>query len=84
MRARELRLASGQRQADLAAAAGVTLSTLRRLERNGEVGFENIVRVALALGAEHGLLELFPPREARSLDDIIESNRKRSRARKKR
>lgn len=83
-RAKELRLAAGQRQADLAAAAGVTLSTLKRFERSGQVGFETVVRVALALGAERGFAELFPPREARSLDDVLAASRKRQRARKNR
>ena len=83
-RARQLRLASGQRQTDLAAAAGVTLSTLKRFERSGEVGFETVVRIALALGAERELAALFPPREARSLDEILAANRPRVRARAKR
>lgn len=83
-RARELRLAHGLRQADLAEAAGVALSTLKRFEQSGEAGFETVTRIAFALGAEQGVAQLFPPRDARSLDDILSSNRKRLRARKKR
>ncbi len=71
------------RQVDLAEAAGVTLSTLKRFERSGEVGFETIVRIALALGAEREFAALFPPPEARSLDQILAAGRKRLRARKK-
>jgi transcriptional regulator with XRE-family HTH domain len=82
-RAGELRLARGMRQADLAEAAGVTLSTLKRFERSGEVGFETIVRVALALGAEREFAALFPSPEPRSLDQILDAGRKRLRARKK-
>ncbi len=83
-RARQLRLADGQRQADLAAAAGVTLSTLKRFEGSGQVGFETVVRIALALGAGRGFADLFPPPDPRSLDDILSASRKRLRARGKR
>jgi transcriptional regulator with XRE-family HTH domain len=82
-RAKERRLAGGMRQADLAEAAGVTLSTLKRFERSGAVGFEVVTRIALALGAEREFAALFPPAEARSLDEILAGNRKRLRARKK-
>lgn len=81
-RAKDRRLARGMRQTDLAEAAGVPLSTLKRFERSGAVGFEAVARIALALGAERELAELFPPAEARSLDQILAANRKRVRARK--
>lgn len=81
-RARERRLASGLRQSDLAARAGVTLSTLRRFEAGGNVGFDAVVRVALALGAEREVADLFAPIETRSLDQILESQKKRYRARR--
>jgi transcriptional regulator with XRE-family HTH domain len=82
-RARELRLARGMRQTDLAAAAGVTVSTLKRFESSGSAGFGAVVRVAFALGAERSLDELFAMPDTRSLDDILRMNRKRLRARKK-
>jgi transcriptional regulator with XRE-family HTH domain len=83
-RARELRLASGQRQADVAEKAGIPLSTLKRFERTGEVGLHTVVRIALALGAEDGFAALFPPRERRSLDEIVAANRVRQRVRRPR
>lgn len=81
-RARERRLASGLRQTDLAAMAGVTLSTLRRFEAGVNVGFDAVVRIALALGAEREVAEIFSPVETRSLDQILKSQKKRHRARK--
>jgi hypothetical protein len=48
------------------------------------VGFETIVRIAIALGVERRFVDLFPPHEARSLDEILGAGRKRVRARKKR
>ncbi|HEY0383084.1 MAG TPA: helix-turn-helix transcriptional regulator [Candidatus Elarobacter sp.] len=82
-RARELRLAKGLRQTDVAAAAGVPVSTLKRFESRGDARFGAVVRIALALGAERAFAELFPALDTRSLDDILRGNRKRIRARKK-
>ncbi len=82
-RARQLRLAKGLRQTDLAAAAGVPLSTLKRFESSGETGFGAVVRIAIALGAERAFSELFAAPDPRSLDDILRAERKRMRARKK-
>ncbi len=83
-RARALRLSQNRRQADLADAAGVTLSTLRRFESTGRVGFEAVLRIALALGAEREFASLFPAVDARSLDDILRAQQSRSRARRAR
>jgi transcriptional regulator with XRE-family HTH domain len=76
-------LAKGLRQTDLAAAAGVPLSTLKRFESRGEAGFGAVVRVAMALGAERAFAELFPPPDTRTLDDVLRAERKRIRARKR-
>lgn len=82
-RAKALRLSLGRRQADVAAAAGVPLTTLRRFESTGKVSFETVARIAVALGAEAEFGGLFPERDPRSLDDILRANRKRMRARVK-
>jgi transcriptional regulator with XRE-family HTH domain len=82
-RAKELRLAKGLRQTDVAAAAGVPLSTVKRFESSGETGFAAVVRIAIALGAERAFAELFAVPDMRSLDDILRAQRKRIRARKK-
>ncbi len=82
-RARDRRLASHLRQADVAAAAGVTLSTLRRFESGVSVRFDAIVRIALALRAENELSHLFQPPQTHSLDQVLNASRKRSRARKR-
>lgn len=83
-RARELRLSLGLRQEDLAAKAGVTLSTLKRFERSGEVGFEVVVRISVALSDEAALGQLFLPRMTESLDELLARQRKPQRARRKR
>lgn len=82
-RARELRLAKGLRQTDVAEAAGVPVSTLKRFESRGDAGFSAVVRIAIALGAERQFAELFAAPDTRTLDDILRGNRRRLRARKK-
>lgn len=71
----------GLRQADVAERAGVALRTIRRFEA-GKGTLDIAARVAFALGAEREFLNLFPPRDARTLDDVLASNRRRQRARR--
>ena len=82
-RARAQRLASNLTQEGLAARAGVSLGSLKRFERTGEISLERLIRIALALGASEGFEHLFAPKEARSLDEIIAAPRARRRGRRK-
>lgn len=84
LRARALRQARSLRQADLAKAVGVTLPTISRLERTGKVGFDVVVRVAIALGAEAELAHLFAQTPTRSIDEIIAAQKPRTRVRLRR
>lgn len=79
--ARKRRLALGLRQADLSAAAGVPLASVRRFEDGASVGFAAVVRMALALGTEQQLLQMFPSPETRSMDDLLRAQRVGSRKR---
>lgn len=83
-RVKTLRQLRSLRQADLAKAAGVTLPTIGRLERTGRVGFDVIVRVAIALGAEADLTALFAPPSVRPIDEILNDERPRRRVRRTR
>jgi transcriptional regulator with XRE-family HTH domain len=82
-RARALRLSRGLRQADLAKAAGVALSTLKRFEAGMDVGFDVVVRVMMGLRCTQPLDDMFVMPPERSIDEILASRRsaKRSRAR---
>ncbi len=80
-KARARRLALGMRQADLAAAAGVPITTVRRFETGHNVGLEVVVNVALALRAEDELLGVFTVPSAGSIDDVLRRTRQRQRAR---
>lgn len=81
-RARELRLAHERTQADVAAAAGVPLPTLRRFERTGEIGVVALLRIATALGATEAFADLFAPPPARSIDEAVARARPRQRGRR--
>ncbi len=83
-RARELRLARGLRQSDLAKAVGVTLPTISRFEQTGKVGFDIVVGVAIALGAETEFARLFVHAQPRSIDEIVAAPKSRSRASRRR
>jgi transcriptional regulator with XRE-family HTH domain len=83
-RARELRLERSIRQSDLADKVGVTLATIRRFEQTGKVGFDVVIGVAIALGAEAELARLFSIPEPRSIDDVIRKPGPRSRAPRRR
>jgi transcriptional regulator with XRE-family HTH domain len=78
-RARERRLTANLTQAGLATRAGVSLGSLKRFERTGEVSLERMIRIALALGANEGFDQLFARSEERSLDEILATPQKRHR-----
>ncbi len=79
-RARAVRLDRSLRQSDVAKAAGVTLPTIIRFEQTGKVGFDVVVRIAIALGAEAELTRLFAQPQTRSIDEIVAVRKSRTRA----
>ncbi|WP_442968463.1 helix-turn-helix domain-containing protein [Pseudomonas sp. S37] len=68
-RLRTERLALQMTQAELAGRAGIGVNTVSNLEAGRNVGFENIVRVAMALGRTQELEGLFLPK-LDSIEDI--------------
>lgn len=83
-RLRTERLVLQMTQAEVAGRAGIGTNTVSNLEAGRNVGFENVVRVAMVLGRTKELEGLFLP-EIDSLDDIrqYESIAKRQRAPRK-
>jgi transcriptional regulator with XRE-family HTH domain len=57
-------------QSELAERSGMSLSSLRRFERTGQISFLSLVRVAIALDAVDGLAELFP-NHPETLDELL-------------
>lgn len=75
-RARARRVSLRMRQSDLARAAGVSVDTIRRFERgDGGLTVKALAAVAIALGSEHELTELFGPAPQGSLDDVLRAQR---------
>lgn len=80
-RARALRLQRAWTQSELAERSGMSLSSLRRFERTGQIAFLSLVRLAIALDATQGLSGLFP-HEPASLEEVLQgSTRQRGRRR---
>lgn len=68
-RLRTERLAQQMTQAEVAARAGIGTNTVSNLEAGRNVGFENVVRVAMVLGRAKELEGLFLPK-LDSIEDI--------------
>lgn len=83
-RLRTERLALQMTQADVAGRAGIGINTVSNLEAGRNVGFENVVRVAMVLGRGKELEGLFLPM-LDSLEDVrrYENSAKRQRTRRK-
>ena len=83
-RLRTDRLALEMAQADVSERAGIGTNTVSNLEAGRNVGFENLVRVAMVLGRSNELENLFLPK-LETLDDILryENSAKRYRIQRK-
>ncbi|MFJ5158628.1 helix-turn-helix domain-containing protein [Pantoea sp. NPDC088449] len=82
-RLRKERLTQQMTQADIAARAGIGVNTVSNLESGRNVGFENLVRVAMVLGRGKELEALFMP-QIDSLDDLLRYEKNTDRQRVKR
>ncbi|MCY1537303.1 helix-turn-helix protein [compost metagenome] len=77
--AREARLAQNLSRKSLAQMAGVSESTIKRFESNGQVTLDALVLIATALGATRQLAELFKHEHPVSLEEIKQVGRTRGR-----
>ncbi|WP_450091503.1 helix-turn-helix domain-containing protein [Pectobacterium jejuense] len=82
-RLRKERLSQQMTQSDVAARSGVGVNTVSNLESGRNVGFENVVRVAMVLGRGNELATLFMPK-IDSLDDLLRYEKNATRQRIKR
>lgn len=73
LRARRLRL--GWMQATLAERAGVSLATVRRFERSGQITLANFLRLLHALGTLDELADRFEAAPVRTLDELAAASR---------
>ncbi|MFN4130366.1 MAG: XRE family transcriptional regulator [Paracoccaceae bacterium] len=83
MRARSRRVALNLTPAELSARSGVFFGTLKRFEHTDEVSFATLPARAGAMDALEGFHSLFPPIEARGLQDPERQSQPPKRARAK-
>ena len=78
-RAKAERLRQNLTQEALAHAAGISLSTLRRFEKTGDIALASFVEIAFALRRMDGFDALFPEPPVHSLFEATPRERKRAR-----
>ncbi len=78
-RLRRLRLSKGWTQEELAERSGLAVSTLKLLESKGQCSFQRLARVAVALGVDSALRNLFADTgPAESIEAVKLATRKRA------
>ena len=78
-RLRRQRLAKGWTQQELAERAGLSLSTLKLMEREGKGSLQRLAKVSVALGLDGELRFLFAEQTYyESLDDVERTARQRA------
>ena len=78
------RLALDLTQQAAAAKAGVAHRTWRRMEAEGMASIEDLVRAAIALRCDEGIVGLFPEMAANSMDDLLAQQRKATKSQRQR
>lgn len=83
-RIRERRLALDLTQQAAAAKAGVAYRTWRRMEAEGMASIEDLVRAAMALRCDEGIVGLFPAMAANSMEDLLAQQRNATKSQRQR
>lgn len=83
-RIRERRLALDLTQQAAAAKAGVAHRTWRRMEAEGKASIEDLVRAAMALRCDEGIVGLFPAMAANSMEDLLAQQRNATKSQRQR
>lgn len=80
-KARARRLALQLTQEGLATRSGVSLGTLKKFERTGQISLRSLLKIALVLDALDEFRTLFSeqPESYRSLDELLSTDKKRQR-----
>lgn len=84
-RAKARRLVLNFSQAALARRSGVSLGSLKRFERTGQISLAALLKLALVLDGLEAFDALFPaqPTVIKSLSELMHDEKKRQRGRKK-
>lgn len=63
-------------QIKLSEKSGVSLGSVKRFENTGEISFKSLIKIAIALGMENELIDLFENVPYESIEEVInEQNR---------
>ena len=63
-------------QKELAARSGVSLGSVKRFEQSGEISLQSLSKIAIALGVEDELLNLFDDVPFESIEEVINEQTK--------
>jgi transcriptional regulator with XRE-family HTH domain len=73
---RARRITRNWSQSEAAGRAGMGVRTWRRMEASGHATVENLIKAAVALGCEEKFAGLFPAPAARSMDELLDQQRR--------
>ncbi|MCD8083958.1 MAG: helix-turn-helix domain-containing protein, partial [Clostridiales bacterium] len=62
----------GLSQVRLSERSDVSLGSIKRFERTGEISLSSLVKIAFALGCEEDFDQLFARKEYRSIQEVID------------
>ena len=63
-------------QKELALRSGVSLGSVKRFEQSGEISLQSLTKIAIALGVEDELLNLFDDVPFASIEEVINEQTK--------
>lgn len=63
-------------QKELALRSGVSLGSVKRFEQSGEISLQSLTKIAIALGVEDELLNLFDDVPFESIEEVINEQTK--------
>lgn len=59
-------------QKQLSQKSGVSLGSIKRFERTGEIALISLIRISVALGCQEDFLQLFAKKQYQSIQEIID------------
>lgn len=80
-RAKQRRTAMRLTQAELAQKAGLSLSTYRRFEQQGQIAFSALLQIAFALDCMSDFNALFASQSWATMDDMLKQSKPAKRVR---
>jgi len=80
IRFKDLRLHHNWTRVSLAERSGINENTIKRFENSGQITMASLLRLAVAMDAQHEFLNLFPVPQVQSIADLEKQSHQRKRA----